>query len=159
MRGLVSLGVLLLAAGAGAGCGVQAGDFIKGADHDPCQANIPVCQTTAGCAMNEATYLEGDFPGLQTFVVSTPADTDVEVRIFFDTRRHPGEDTEIRWYEPGCANYYVWESQGIDLFSKAGSDRVFSQTRKVRMDGDHLIEIYSDATCHYYMRVEFTHPN
>lgn len=158
---LLRLGILVaaVALAAGLGCGVDAGDFIQGAEYDPCQANIPVCQTTAGCSVNEATYLEGDFPGMRTFVVNTPADTEIEIRLFFSTRRHPGEDTEIRWYEPGCGDYYAWESLGVDLFAKAGSDRVFSQTHKVRVSGDHLIEIYSDATCHYFVRVGLTHPD
>ena len=154
-RWVLGLGVLLLMLG----CGVDEGDFIAGAESDPCQSNIPICQQTAGCNMNEATYLEGDFPGLRSFVVTTPADTDIEVRIFFKTRVHPGEDTEIRWYEPGCADYYSYESMGIDIFEKSGSDRVFAQSQQVRMGGDHLIEIYSDATSHYFVRVELTHPD
>lgn len=139
-------------------CGVQEGDFIIGADYSPCQANIPVCQTTAGCNMNESTYIEGEFPGRRTFVVTAPVDTDIVVKIFFKTREHPGEDTEIRWYEPGCADYYAYESDGIDIFSKAGSDRVFSKTKRMRSGGDHLIEIYSDATTNYFVRVELNHP-
>jgi hypothetical protein len=158
VRRTTTLALLALLLGTLA-CGVTEGDFIIGAEGDPCMSNIPICQTTAGCSINEAIYLEGDFPGLRNFVVNTPADTEIEVRIFFKTRLHPGEDTEIRWYEPGCADYYAYESMGIDIFSKAGSDRVFAQSQKVRMAGDHLIEIYSDATTHYFVRVELTHPN
>lgn len=157
MRRIIILTLSWTLAGAWA-CGVSEGDFIVGADHEPCMSNIPVCTTTAGCAMNETTYLEGDFPGMRNFLVTTPADTEVTIRIFFKTEVHPGDDTEIRWYEPGCSSYYVYESMGVDIFSKAGSDRTFSQTKLVRAAGDHLIEIYSDAWTHYFVRVELTTP-
>jgi hypothetical protein len=156
--GQLGMGLVFFALGLW-GCGVSEGDFIAGADADPCIANVPVCQTTAGCAMGETTYIEGDFPGVRNFIVTTPADTTITVKIFFKTRIHPGEDLEIRWYEPGCSNYHRYESGNIDLFSKAGSDRVFSQSRQVREAGDHLIDIYSDATAHYFVRVELDHPD
>ncbi|HOX45719.1 MAG TPA: hypothetical protein PK668_19115 [Myxococcota bacterium] len=140
------------------GCGVSEGDFIAGADPDPCQGNVPVCATSAGCVLAETKYMEGDFPGLASFVVTTPADTTIEVRLFFKTRVHPGEDTEFVWYEPGCGDSYVWESGGIDMFSKAGADRVFSHSHMVRRAGDHLIEVYSDATTHYFLRVGLSTP-
>jgi hypothetical protein len=141
------------------GCGVSEGDFIAGADPDPCQGNVPVCATSAGCVLAETKYMEGDFPGLANFVVTTPADTSIEVKLFFKTRVHPGDDTEFIWYEPGCGDNYVWESGGIDMFAKAGADRVFSQAHEVRRAGDHLIEIYSDATTHYFLRVELSTPD
>ncbi len=140
-------------------CGVSEGDFIADADPDPCESNVSICQTSAGCIMGESKYLEGDFPGFRSFVVTTPADTGIKVKLFFKSLVHPGEDTEIIWYEPGCADSFTWESMGADIFSKAGADRVFSQEHEVRMAGDHLIEIYSDATTHYFVRVELDTPS
>ncbi|MBN2498578.1 MAG: hypothetical protein JXR96_28565 [Deltaproteobacteria bacterium] len=149
---------VLIAAWLLTACGVSEGDFVAGADPDPCEANVSVCQTSAGCIMGESKYLEGNFPGFRSFVVTTPADTGIRVKLFFKSMVHPGEDTEIIWYEPGCGNSYHYESMGADIFSKAGSNRVFSQEQKVRMAGDHLIEIYSDATTHYFARVELEMP-
>jgi hypothetical protein len=139
-------------------CGVSEGAFIEGADLDPCLANVPVCQTTAGCMMGEAKYIEGDFPGYASFVVTTPADTTIAVLLFFKSRNHPGEDTEIIWFEPGCRDSYRYESNGEDVFAKAGGDQIFAQEKKVRQAGDHLIQIYSDANCHFFARVELTTP-
>ena len=129
-------------------------NFIAGAEHDPCMANVPVCQTTAGCTMGENKYIEGNFPGFTNFVVTTPADFTIVVKLFFETRGHPGEDTEINWYEPGCHDSYTYESMGADIFAIAGGDRVFSQEQKVRLSGDHRVDVYCDATTHYYLRVE-----
>jgi hypothetical protein len=151
---LIGAGLLL----ALCACGVSEADFISGADSDPCMANVPVCQTTAGCTLAESKYMEGDFPGFRSFIVTTPADTTVVVRLFFKTRVHPGEDTQIIWYEPGCHDSYTYESQGEDIFAKAGGDREFDQEMKVRMSGDHLVEIYSDATTHFFCRVDVQTP-
>jgi hypothetical protein len=150
MRLVLATGLIM---GLLCGCGVSESDFIAGADHDPCMANVPVCQTGAGCTMGETKYIEGNFPGFVNFVVTTPADTKIVVKIFFKTRKHPGEDTTIDWYEPGCHDSYTYESMGADVFAIAGGDRVFSQGQKVRMSGDHLVEVYCDATTHYFIRV------
>jgi len=147
--------VLLLAAG----CGLDEADFIQGAEFEPCLSTVPVCQVTAGCIMGEFKYLEGDFPGFRNFVVRTgTADTEIVVRMFFKTRKHPGEDTEIIWFEPSCSDSYSYESGSDDIFSKAGGDRIFSQSKTVRRSGDHLIEIYSDAYTHYFLRVDLITP-
>jgi hypothetical protein len=129
-------------------------DFIDGAQHDPCMANAPVCQTTAGCVMDETKYIEGHFPGFINFIVNTTANATIVVRIFFETRGHPGEDTEIIWYEPGCSEAYSYESAGVDIFEIAGEDRVFEQEQTVLQEGSHLVDVYSDSTTHYYLRVE-----
>ncbi|MBW1810825.1 MAG: hypothetical protein JRJ87_21720 [Deltaproteobacteria bacterium] len=152
----IAIGILFI--GVLTGCGVSEGDFIAGADYDPCQSNIPICQQTAGCAMGENKYTSGDFPGYVNFLVTTPADTTIIVKLFFKTREHPGEDTEIIWYEPGCHDSYSYESQGKDIFAIAGGDRVFAQEQMVRREGDHLIEVYSDSLTEYFVRVELETP-
>ena len=152
------LGLALLLAALSVACGVSEGDFIAGADYDPCESNIPICRQTAGCAMGENKYIEGDFPGYANFLVTTPADTTIVVKLFFKTRQHPGEDTEIIWYEPGCFDSFNYESKGDDIFAKAGGDRVFAQEHMVQREGDHLIEIFCDARTHYFARVELKTP-
>lgn len=129
-------------------------DFLAGAEQDACMSNVPVCQTTAGCAMDETKYIQGHFPGFINFAVTTPADTTIVVKMFFETCNHPGEATEIDWYEPGCSESYAYESLGADVCAVAGEDRVFEQEQAVLEEGAHLVEIYSDATTDYYLRVE-----
>jgi hypothetical protein len=132
----------------------KAEDFISGAQLDPCQANTPVCQTTAGCTLDETEYIEGSFPGFVNFVVTTQAGATIVVKIFFETQLHPGENTEIIWYEPGCNESHTYESMGANIFLLAGNDWVFEQEQQVQLEGPHLIDVYSDATTHYYLRVE-----
>lgn len=129
-------------------------DFIAGAEQDACMDNVPLCQTTAGCSMDDTKYVEGNFPGFVNFAVTTSADATIVVRLFLKTQGHPGENTEINWYEPGCSESYTYESMGADVFAVAGADRVFEQEQQVSQEGLHLVEIYSDATTNYYLRVE-----
>ena len=139
-------------------CGPDAGAFIAGADVVPCMENVPVCQTSAGCIMGESRYVEGDFPGVINFVVTTPADTVIVVKLYFTKQVSPGEDTEITWYEPGCGDKQTYSSGVDDIFSKTGDDGVFSQEKEVRRQGDHLIEIVSDAYTHFYARIALDTP-
>jgi len=158
-RAAVALTLLAAAALLAAGCGVDEAEFIADAEFEPCLSTVPVCQVTAGCIMGEFKYLEGNFPGFRNFIVRTgTADTEIVVQMFFKSRKHPGEDTEIIWYEPSCSDSYSYESGGDDLFSKAGGDRIFSQSKTVRRAGDHLIDIYSDAYTHYFLRVDLITP-
>jgi hypothetical protein len=152
--GLVILGFLFA-------CGVSEGDFVAGSDYTPCEDNVPAACSkvpVVGCTMGENKYIEGDFPGYRNFLVTTPADTTIVVKLFFKTRTHPGEDTEIIWYEPGCFDSYNYESEGDDIFAIAGGDRVFAQEQEVKREGDHVIEIFSDARTHYFARVELNTP-
>jgi len=154
-RTIIGLLVLVLLGA----CGLAEEVFIAGADYDPCQATVGVCQTAAGCNMGETKYIEGDFPGFRSFVVKTLVeDTTLEIQIFFKTRKHPGEDTEITWYEPGCNDFYRYESFGEDIFAEAGADQVFIKAQKMRQSGPHLVEIYSDAYTHYLLRVVLNEP-
>ena len=129
-------------------------DFVQGTDYDPCTAIVPVCQTTAGCTLGDQKHTRGSFPGYASFVVVTPADAVIVVRLFFENQSHPGEDTQITWYEPGCNDSYDYQSQGADILSQVDADGVFSREQAVRMSGDHLVEIYSDSTADYHLRVE-----
>jgi len=128
--------------------------FTDGAEPDPCTANIPICQTVVGCSLSEKKYYEGQFPGYVSIAIVTPADATIVVKMFFETRIHPGQDTEINWYEPGCQHSYSYQSTGADIFDIAGEDRVFTQEQKIIIAGDHLVEINSDASTHYYLRIE-----
>jgi hypothetical protein len=76
----------------------------------------------------------------------------------FPGRLAPGKETEIHWYEPGCTDEYLYKLSENklegDLFEQAGRDQVFSVAHPVIEAGDHLVTIYSDATCRYLLRVD-----
>ena len=155
LRQIIFLGVWSLLVPA---CAADEGAFISDADGVPCQENVPVCNTSAGCVMGESRYIEGDFPGIINFVVTTPADTIIVVKLFFTNQINPGEDTEIIWYEPGCGDKQTYTNGVDDIFALTGGDGVFSQEKTVRREGDHLIEIESDAYTHFFVRVELDTP-
>lgn len=148
----VVIGSLLLALG---GCGLGAeGNFTQGLSRDRCDGTFPVCQTTAGCTMGLGRYVEGRFPGERKFIVPAPEESLINVRIFFKTEIATGIDTEILWHEPGCFDTYQYLSEGRDIFLEAGNDQVFEQSHQVFLDGDHLVEIFSDAIAEYIVAVE-----
>ncbi len=138
-----------------AGCGLGAEDnFTLGLDEDRCDGTFPICQTTAGCVMGSNKYLKGRFPGSRQFIVPAPEEAVITVRIFFATQVATGVDTEILWHEPGCFDTYQYLSEGSDIFLAAGNDQVFEQSKQVFLDGDHLIEVFSDAIAEYAITVD-----
>ncbi|MEL7368147.1 MAG: hypothetical protein AAFN74_04480 [Myxococcota bacterium] len=136
------------------GCGVgPESNFTLGLELDRCDGTFPVCQTTAGCILTPDRYLEGSFPGARQFIVPSLAEAVITVDIFFQTQVATGIDTEILWSEPGCFDAYQFRSDGRDIFFEAGNDRILSVSQQVFLDGDHLVEVFSDAVADYLLRV------
>jgi hypothetical protein len=152
------LGVTLIA---GCGLGNPEGNFISGRDEMLCSDVLPQCQGKAGgCVLDENHYITGAFPGTRKFLVETSqGDWIIKVLVFIEDRLSPGSETEVHWYEPGCKDHYKYQlttdsTSAGDLFEQAGKTQVFAKEHVVTEDGDHLIEVYSDATCRYAIRVE-----
>ncbi len=156
MKRLVTL---VLVAGLG-GCGLSAQDnFTRGLSKDRCDGTYPICATTAGCVMGEKRFLEGSFPGGREVIVPAPADSIIVVRLFFTTQVAHGEDTRILISEPGCIDTYEWASEGRDIFLEAGSDRTIEVRQEVFLDGDHLLQVASDAVAEYIVQVDVIKPS
>lgn len=153
--------------GAGAGCLPTTSEaaFTGGRGKKLCQGVFQTCLgKRAGCTLDDDSYLEGVFPGGQSVLVETaPGDWTIKVVLFLapdGEGRSPGFETEVNWYEPGCTDQYRYqlsrEIGALDLFQRAGADNVFSVEQTVIEPGDHLVEVYSDATSRYLLRVEVT---
>jgi hypothetical protein len=128
-------------------------DFIAGAVLDPCQDLWEVCMRTAGCILDENEYIEGDFPGEIGFAADVSSGETLVVKLFFSTREDPGTDLTATFYDNMCMSV-ISQSPGGDLFEEAGLDWTLEISQGFNLDGLHLVEISSDATTDYYLRVE-----
>lgn len=157
-----ALSLVVLGASLAGGClqGTSEATFLEDRKEILCEGVWPVCSGKfAGCLLDEDHYITGTFPGGRKFLVeTTPGDWVIRVLFFLEDRLAPGTETEVSWYEPGCSEEYRYQlskdQYGGDLFEQAGPDQVFEVEHTVVDPGDHLIEIYSDATCRYDLRVE-----
>jgi hypothetical protein len=122
---------------------------------DTCDLELPVCNTTAGCKLTEEEdYLEGEFPGQRSLIVPTAGEATIRVSILWRTQLGPGADTELVWHEPACVDAYRYESQGADVFADSNEQGIFVQQQKVFREGEHLVEIRSDATAEFLLRTD-----
>jgi len=139
-----------------AGCSLSSEDsFIQGARRDPCDNAVPVCSYTAGCRLAEGdNYMEAAFPGYYNVIVPTAGEANISVLFYFRSQEAPGSDTEVIWNEPGCHDSYNYYTEGIDLFRQVGSDRLWTVTNRVYQEGDHMLEITSDATAEFLLKIE-----
>jgi hypothetical protein len=120
---------------------------------DTCDLEIPICNTTAGCKLvEEDRFLEGEFPGQRSIIVPTAGEATIRVEIFWRTQLGPGADTEIIWHEPACVDAFRFESQGANIFDDSNAQGIFVKQQKVFREGEHLVEIRSDATAGYLLR-------
>jgi hypothetical protein len=147
--GLPLLGLL------GSGCLFTAsGGFATGRDESICDGTVPVCASAGGCVLDEDHFLKGEFPGLRRFIVRTTREAEISITVFFEEARAPGADTNIYIYESGCVERFAYETAGRDIFREAGPDMEFTWSARVYQEGDHLVEVNSDALTAYLMKVD-----
>jgi len=130
------------------------GGFAGAREENICDSTIPVCNTTGGCVLDEDHYIKGVFPGNRRFIVRTKGEAILTVRLYFDMRRSPGADTNLYVYESGCVERFAFGTAGRDIFRMAGPDQEFTLETRVYQEGDHLVEVNSDATSDFYLRVD-----
>jgi hypothetical protein len=129
-------------------------DFTQGSDLNQCQSTIPApCGDTAHCVLTSDQYLQGQFPGGQTFIVRTSGPQAVTFSFVFLNRETPGTGLTLTSTEPDCSEESSYVSQG-DLFELSGGSGVLSFPIQMNSAGDHLVTFHSDAYCSYELRYQ-----
>jgi hypothetical protein len=119
--------------------------FTSGRSQNLCTQTIPACaEVSASCEIDSTQYIKQRFPGDIAFLVQSRADDEIEVELFMQEVVDVGQETVIYWNEPGCSDYYQWDSKGEDFVSESRATNTFSQTKQMAEPGEHLIEINSD---------------
>jgi len=128
--------------------------FTSGASQNQCQDSIPAaCGNIAHCVLDGSQYLEGQFPGSQSFVVRTAGPQVVTFSFTFQNRVSAGTGLSLTSTEPDCSQQSAYTSQG-DLFEAAGAGGVLSFPIRMTLPGDHLVQFNSDAYCSYDLRYQ-----
>ena len=134
------------------------GSFIDGRLPNLCAEAYQVCNVTAGCALDPIHYVSGTFPGARRVVVRHPEPTRYRVMFFLTETISPGTGFSLRLHEPDCGfdpDEAGVELTDIDLIEEAGLDRtLIFDDLVVREPGEHLLEVFSDATVEYVMAAE-----
>lgn len=135
---------------------------IKGRSLVPCVQHIPACPSLyAACELNDTTYAQVRFPGDSPFrfVVGARPEEEIAVTLFFVAQADAGLDTRILWYEPGCSDVYVYESEGRNLLEEAEETNSITRSQIVYDGGDHLIEIFTDLQAETVITVQVSVPD
>jgi hypothetical protein len=142
----------LLLVGSLGGCVDQDTVFTRGRIQATCNAAIPVCDGRAACVIGNDDYVEGTFPGGQKTIVRTEtADNRLVVRFLLDEMVSPGTEMLVRAHQPGCNAFEQQHPTDVDLFERAGDDRILQFTLDLPGQGDHLLEVFSDMGADYRM--------
>jgi hypothetical protein len=127
-------------------CGVTSGD-----DENPCNQNIPAaCGTIAHCVLDSDQFLQGQFPGSQSFVVTTQAPEMVTFSFTFSDRISAGTTLVLTSTEPDCSERSTYMNPA-DIFQLSGASGVLSFPITMTEPGDHLIQFSSNAYCSYQL--------
>ncbi len=140
------------------GCLDPESQFKNGRLYEACDSMWPVCATSAGCVMGNTQYLEGTFPGRQRVVVRTTGAAGVTVALFLRTQLATGDETRIELNEPGCGSVASLAATGKEFFREADATGTYRRTQTLQRAGDHLIEVISDSTASYLMKIEIADP-
>lgn len=139
------------------GCLSAEQTFIGSRLPEVCAQSYYTCNVTAGCLLDEDHYIEDTFPGERRVIVTSDDEaSEWQVRLFLKDMITPGSELLIQMYEPDCtldttnARAYF---EG-DLFEEAGNDRTLIYEFDVLGTGEHLVEIYSDASTGYLLVID-----
>lgn len=136
----------------------RSGSFVEGRLPNLCAEAYQVCNVTAGCALDPIHYVTGTFPGARRVVVRHPEPTRYRVMFFLSETTSPGTEFSLRLHEPDCG--FDPDEAGVDwtdvdLIEEAGLDRtLIFEDLTVYEPGEHLLEVFSDATVEYVMAAE-----
>ncbi len=124
----------------------------------PCQQTYYICNFPAECVIDKNHYVKGVFPGEQRLVVKTEErDVKLDIKLYISSMEAPGTEIIVQAWEPDCTlNIYKARDHqvDIDLFEEAGDDRILGFSLEVADKGEHLLEIYADASAEYLLLVE-----
>lgn len=143
-------------AAAAASCGSPDDAFLGNRYLDKCDSSWPVCDTSAGCKMDNSTYIQASFPGEKRMLLRTGKPAEVRVSIFLQSQKAAGTLTEVEWYETGCGTRYVEEVTGVNFFKEAGDRQEFTRSKNLTTVGDHFIRVQSDSTADYLLKLDVT---
>ena len=130
--------------------------FTEGRLERLCEASLPICQTRATCTLDEESYLTGVFPGAEKAMIYTPHPlTTVTVRFLLDEQAYPGTEMIVRAHQIGCVELEETRLVDVNIFTRAGDDRILEFSFELEGRGDHLVEWFADATATYSVTVDF----
>lgn len=136
-----------------AGCNSQRSTFTQGRLEKTCDDAIPTCDTRAGCVVTGDDYTRGTFPGGRSVIVRTHDDDKnrLIVRFLLEEMVSPGTELQLQAYSPDCGDFSERHPTDINLFERAGDDRILEFELPIEGRGDHLLTLFSDMGADYLM--------
>lgn len=136
-------------------CQTQEAEFTEGRLENLCAGAVPVCDLKASCVLADDEFVRGQLPGAQRLIVrSDRDDMRAVVRILLDEQVYPGTELLLQAFSPGCGDLDQVQLLDVDLFDRAGDDRILQFTLELPEKGDHLLEFFSDMTARYLLTVD-----
>lgn len=135
-------------------CGDPDGAFLGGRAPEKCDGAWPVCDTAAGCKLDDQHYVSGQFPGERRILVRTEQPAEIRVAIFLKSQRAAGSSTEVEWYETGCGARIREAVSGTSFFEQAGERQEFARSAYLSTIGDHFIRVQSDSSADYLLKID-----
>ena len=123
-----------------------------------CDEAYWICSRPSQCVLAEDEFTAGGFPGVRRVTIPIEEENEtIEIRFYFETMESPGTELEIALYDPDCLvnkNHGVIHVEDTDIFEEAGDDRTLTYRLQSFRPGEHLLEIYSDASAAYLLIVD-----
>jgi len=122
-----------------------------------CAETLPACGVSAGCVLDPERYVTGQFPGARRVLLDADEPTAYRVWLRFTEMGSAGSELLLQLHSADCtvdpyAGRIHWVD--VDLFERAGTDwTLILDGLEVDSEGEHLLEVYSDATAAWQLVV------
>ncbi len=138
----------------GVACGGGKEEFVSGRALDKCDGAWPVCDRVAGCILGAQSYVEGRFPGGRAIAVRLFEPSTVRLSFFLENVGAAGDETAINFFEDRCRARIRQTISGRSFVGEFTQRGVVSREVDLTGEGDHLIELESDARASYTAKVD-----
>lgn len=129
-----------------------------GDELNPCDEAYAICNQPAGCILADHQYIEAAFPDTKRFVVQTENEKVIlSLTLHFAFVTSPGTELIARAYEPDCALNALSAQVHLtdeDHAAAAREGAELSIPLLAETPGEHLIELYTDASAEVIVSVE-----
>lgn len=135
------------------GCDIRQ-QFIGTRIADACNGAWNVCDTTVGCFLGDRSYIEGRFPGAAKVGIQIFEPSEVTVSMLLSETGGEGETTTFNFFEGSCGSRTRVEVTGKAFINEGQQNGWVSRTAELSSEGDHLIDVESDARTNYLLKID-----
>lgn len=113
-----------------------------------------MCAEISGCLLGDKSFIEGRFPAKRQLVVQLFEPSKVTVTFLLEEVTAAGDETSLTFFEERCRSRVRVPISGRTFVGESEQIGTVKRSAELTGEGDHLLEVESDARARYLLKVD-----